>query len=234
MPINNLQLATLSKPAVPTWVQGVWRREHIHTDGATRDDAFVIWIQTPILFADLRYPYEDSDAKPEGFAGWLEVEGQICRWHRPIDLHPGPEGADQGAMFVDGDLMLETGLFRNYLEQYRRIALPRRQFAASRGEFSIKNGKPWFSSEGRLELVVAVDDHVIHAIRDGASALSYCRLDSSEESFASVHTVGPCLAEDSSSQDWIVWVDEFDDSVDLLSALRTAQLAGLIVKPVED
>lgn len=131
---------TISVEPVPAWVQGVWRRNTLRDDSGLVDDTTqVYWVQTPTLFADIRVPaarpddagktsladYDDAElsrlADQAGFAGSLRVDGQICRWQRPIDYQPSRPTPDEGAMFREGDRLSETGLHANYCEDYNLI-----------------------------------------------------------------------------------------------------------------
>jgi hypothetical protein len=125
---------------VPAWVQGVWRRNTLRVESGVIDDTTqVYWIQTPTLFADIRIPANRPDAAGKtsladydgdellqladqaGFAGSLRVDGQICRWQRPIDYQPVQPSPDEGAMFREGNTLTETGLHANYFEDYTLV-----------------------------------------------------------------------------------------------------------------
>lgn len=122
---------------VPAWVQGVWRRNTLRLESGVADHTTqVYWVQTPTLFADIRIPagrpdgagrtsltdYSDDEllrlAGQEGFAGSLQVDGQVCRWRRPLDYQPARLTPDEGAMFREGETLSETGIHGNYFEDY--------------------------------------------------------------------------------------------------------------------
>ncbi|MEO1397936.1 MAG: hypothetical protein AAFU56_03600, partial [Pseudomonadota bacterium] len=58
-------------------------------------------------------------AKAEGFAGHVTLEGNRCTWHRDVNWHGEPEGADVGEIaFDDEGRMIETGVLAQYAEQW--------------------------------------------------------------------------------------------------------------------
>ena len=208
------RLDELSALSVPDWACGVWRRAFGRYPGREDKATTVIWIQTPTLYADIRVaaPGDPSPhARDEGFAGWLDVTDQVFTWHRPVDLHPRPEGGDKGAMFLDGDVMIEVGLLANYMEEYHRIDPATSCFAASRGAFTTTDGKVRFSADGPVEILVSAGPHVIHARRDGASALRYRCFEG--ESDAADLVVGEASVFTPSSDTWTVWTDNVDEAV---------------------
>ena len=83
---------------VPNWCHGVWQRERLAWPGGEDRAKTVLWIQTPVLFADLRVPPPGQVGEEQGFAGHLLVSGRICAWQRPLDLKPpsGPGDAGEG------------------------------------------------------------------------------------------------------------------------------------------
>ena len=205
----------LSALSVPDWTRGVWRRAFGRYPGREDKSTEVIWIQTPTLYADIRVPaLADSTpaAGQEGFAGWLDVADQVCNWHRPVDLNPRPEGGDQGAMYLDGDVMVEVGLLANYMEEYHRVDPAERCFAASRGAFTIADSKVRFAPDGPVEILVAAGPHVIHARRDGASALRYGRLDEPGTRVSYDMTVGDSTVFAMAQGAWTVWTKDMDET----------------------
>lgn len=216
------RLAELSTFAVPGWARGVWQRHSIRTDGSQSHAPRVIWIQTPTLYADIRTLGPEQAptlAIPDqGFAGLLNVDRQVFHWARPIDLTPGPEGADQGAMFRDGNGLLEVGLFSNYLEEYHQVASTDHCFAASRGAFSIDEGIVRFDTEQPLDIVVCAGTYVTHARRAGKSALRHGRYDASAGTVAFDLLLGDASVFTEAHGTWTVWSDEFPDRDALLHA----------------
>ena len=205
----------LSALTVPHWVRGVWQRTLLRAGDHQDRDSMVIWIQTPTLYADIRAPALDDASPrptPAGFAGWLDVEGQVCRWHRPIDLNPGPEGADQGAMFRDGEVMTEVGLLANYLEDYHLIDPATRCFAASRGAVTVKDGRVRFAPEGALDILVTAGPYVTHARRAGSSSLRHGRYDAGAGAVSFDLSVGDPAVFASGRGTWTVWTDEVSEA----------------------
>ena len=166
-PLSTTLQKRLERHQVPDWARGVWKRTRLRLDGdGVRGGTRVIWVQTPILFADIRVPApKDKTGETEGFSGHLEVSGMVCSWQRPIDLQPPREAGDEGAMFRDGDVMLEAGIHDNYIEDWKLVGQPEQHLAMSRGRFDVtRDGIVWAQNEP-LEVVVACDGHVIHAWR---------------------------------------------------------------------
>jgi hypothetical protein len=107
-------------------------------DGRIDSTTRVLWLQTQSLYADLRVPagldcrpevrgFEDLDhaelvalAGLNGFAGTLDFDGAICRWHRELDYRPPGGPADEARAALDGDTLIETGLHADYVEDWHR------------------------------------------------------------------------------------------------------------------
>jgi hypothetical protein len=216
------RLDELSALAVPDWAHGVWQRTAIRAGGDEDTASTVIWIQTPTLYADIRVPAPGETsplAGEEGFAGYVDIDRQVCRWQRPVDLNPGPEGADQGAMFRDGELLVEVGLLANYYEDYRLIDPAKHCFAASRGAFTVEGGRVKFSPDGPLDILVAAGPYVTHARRNGTSALRHGRLAAGTVTFDLA--VGDPKVFEGGEGTWTVWTDT------ILGAERDMLLAAL-------
>lgn len=210
------RLDELSALSVPDWACGVWRRAFGRYPGREDTTTKVFWIQTPTLYADIRVAATGDPsphARDEGFAGWLDVADQVCIWHRPVDLHPRPEGGDKGAMFLDNDVMIEVGLLANYMEEYHRIDPATSCFAASRGDFTTTGGKVRFAPEGPVEILVSAGPHVIHARRDGAGALRYGRLDAQTGTVTLDLAVGDPSVFAASESPWTVWSDGAGETI---------------------
>src|SRR5262249_17216298 len=92
---------------VPEWLRGLWRRRPIRfADGRYDDRTVVYWLQSDSAFADIRVPkgrpvVRDRESlmrlsesellaltQQGGFAGWTELSGMRCHWHRQIDFQP--------------------------------------------------------------------------------------------------------------------------------------------------
>jgi len=197
--------------AVPHWGRGVWKRLRIRVDGAVERTTRIVWIQTPLLFADIRVPgTRDTEGVPEGFAGHLEVRGQIFSWQRPIDLHPPKDPGDEGAMFRDGDDMIEAGIHANYVEDWRLVGRPEPHLAMTRGPVTLTaDGIAW-PAEGPLELVVACDGHVIHAWRGAAGAgLAYALHNAETDTLRPKLSAG-AVRDGDAPGDWRIWSSSMD------------------------
>ena len=106
-------------------------------DGLVDATTKVIWLQTSLLYCDIRIPADrpefgdcasltDLDdealrwlAGQQGFAGHLESADDLCFWHRHIDLQPPSPMPDAGRMHATGDRTIESGLFQHYTEAWR-------------------------------------------------------------------------------------------------------------------
>jgi hypothetical protein len=193
---------------VPNWCHGVWQRERLAWPGGEDRAKTVLWIQTPVLFADLRVPPPGQVGEEQGFAGHLLVSGRICAWQRPLDLKPPSGPGDAGAMYRDGTYMLECGIHDNYLEDWRQIADGTRHLAATRGDVRVADGEIQWPAEGLLELLVACGSHVIHAVRDGATAsLRYGSFDAASGQVTPQWQVGARDATVAADNPWSIWHD---------------------------
>jgi len=125
---------------VPPHYRGVWRRLSLQVADGERDTRTqVYWLQTPSLYGDIRVPadrpdfsdrrslqdFDDAEltwlAQQKGFAGLLEAEGDICRWHRELDYQPPTGDDDVGHMHFEGPLLVENGVDSDYEEEWRRL-----------------------------------------------------------------------------------------------------------------
>ena len=206
-PLSKALQKRLERHQVPGWARGVWKRTRLRLDGdGVRGGTRIIWVQTPILFADIRSPApKDTDGEAEGFSGHLVVTGMVCSWQRPIDLQPPREPGDEGAMFRDGDVMLEAGIHANYIEDWNLVGQPEPHLAMSRGRFDVtRDGIVWAHDEP-LEIVVACDGHVIHAWRGQEGAgLAYYLHNRDTDTLRPRHAVGVPV-DDHASGIWSVW-----------------------------
>lgn len=196
----------LAAHKVPDWCHGVWQRERLARPGGEDRATRVLWVQTPLLFADLRSPLPGQAGQQQGFAGHLLVSGQICAWQRPLDMHPAQGPGDAGAMYRDGTYMLECGIHANYIEDWRQIADGGRHIAATRGAVRMVDGDIHWPAEGTLEILVACGGHVVHAIRDGLSAsLRYGRFDAASGRLEPQWRVGSGGAAVAAQSPWTLW-----------------------------
>ncbi len=205
-PISAADTRRASKHQVPGWARGVWKRLRIRLDGEVERRTRIIWIQTPLLFADIRSPApSDSAREAEGFAGHLEIRGQIFSWQRPIDLHPPRDPGDEGAMFRDGDDMIEVGIHANYVEDWKLIGTPAEHLAMTRGAYAIcSEGVTWPGDEP-LEVAVVSDGHVIHAWRGpGGSGLAYHLLNRDTDTLKPRYTLG-AERKETGRGGWRIW-----------------------------
>ena len=116
-------------------LQGHWRRDWIRAPGLSDTTTHVHWLQAGALFADLRVPADlpvleghclaDLDAaalqslmRIEGFAGEITVANSQCTWHRAINWQGALARPDVGAMWFDGDVLIEDGVHADYREAW--------------------------------------------------------------------------------------------------------------------
>jgi hypothetical protein len=104
---------------------GAWRRSLLAWPDGRRDTTtWVLWVQGPRLYVDLRQPAGGAGPQ-EGFAGELAVADGVFEWHRRLDLGPpGPYG-DRGLLTVPGDgsaeTLVEDGRDVSYVEHWQRV-----------------------------------------------------------------------------------------------------------------
>ena len=178
---------------LPSWMLGTWTRQWIDRRG-TRSNAFDIhYLQTPSIFADVRFPrdrgnfsraksFEDlSDAellqlaKQRGFAGHTTVAGLISTWHHDLDFQPADTSADSGRIERKGaDAMFEHALDSSYTESWKSTSGPTRAFLVVRIERA-----------GRLERTLVVSGHDFMYVRNRARDLP--NAPSLDSLFASTH-----------------------------------------------
>jgi hypothetical protein len=125
---------------VPEWLRGLWRRRSIaHSDGRLDTTTTVYWLQTDSIFADIRIPAErpalsgragfaalDAGeqralARQSGFAGWTELRGDRCRWHRSIDFQPPSGVPDEGRLIRGDGVLIEEGIHEPYIEIWEPV-----------------------------------------------------------------------------------------------------------------
>jgi hypothetical protein len=89
---------------------GLWRRTLlIEADGSRDTSTGVVWLQGISAYADSR-----------GFAGHLHQNGAVFEWHRDVDVEPPGPLPDAGSMHWDGDTLVETGVYADYVEHWVR------------------------------------------------------------------------------------------------------------------
>ena len=128
---------------VPARYRGLWRRTLLQAGGLRDTGSTVYWLQTENWHADIRIPAGRPSfagvtslaqcsraqqlflAGQQGFHGLTEVDTgaqpDICRWHRLADFQPPASSPDAGALRLDGELLVETGLHDDYLEHWERL-----------------------------------------------------------------------------------------------------------------
>ena len=128
----------------PDWLLGVWHRLSMrYSDGREDLTTRVLWAQTRSLFVDIRVPAARPSfkgrrslgdfslgelrglARQQGFAGHVEMDGQVCTWVREIDYWPNSGRPDRGRLTLNGDMLTEEGdassvIGGDYREIYRR------------------------------------------------------------------------------------------------------------------
>ena len=128
---------SFSYPVVPERFVGLWRRVSLESPAVTDTASEVYWLQGRSLFVDIRVPrprpgfaavtslaeYRPSRlmwlASQQGFAGCLEVQRDLCRWHRALDFQPRPL-QDEGRVAFVGDELVEQGVHEHYTERWQR------------------------------------------------------------------------------------------------------------------
>ncbi|WP_051965790.1 hypothetical protein [Kitasatospora mediocidica] len=130
-------------PPSLTDLHGIWRRTLVReADGSTDSTTSTTWLQGPTLFTDLRQPPNLAEAvggrclaeldRPQllvlstqkAFAGTLEQDGEVFRWVRRIDLHPPASLPDAGTLHFEDGVLIEHGLYEDYLERWEPADRP--------------------------------------------------------------------------------------------------------------
>jgi hypothetical protein len=178
---------------VPMWVRGLWRRRSIAwPDGRFDDTTIVYWLQTASAFADIRIPADRPDlrgltapptaeqigflARQGGFAGWTELNGDHCRWHRRIDFQPPSGVPDEGRLRWHDGVLIEEGVHEPYVEVWERVAVGagtvRIAPAAEADEILVVCGDAFLYAHDRRPPLPAADSlaTLIRAAADGAEA----------------------------------------------------------------
>lgn len=134
----------MNGPVVPAAYRRLWWRRAfvMPAEGPTTfkdETSEVVWLQTASWHADVRLPAErpssagvarvaDCDrsqliwlASQTAFAGITQVDGELCTWHRLIDVSPSLE-KDVGVMFwVGPNQLLERHPEDTYLEDWAAV-----------------------------------------------------------------------------------------------------------------
>ncbi|MBI5041091.1 MAG: hypothetical protein HZB57_07820 [Gammaproteobacteria bacterium] len=152
--------------AVPECYVGLWRRCLLQDAQGVDTTTQVFWLQSGTLYADIRIPKNrdavNSMALQQGFAGALEVDGNVLTWRRWLDFQPPTAVADVGRMrFTRLDQMVEEGVHTDYREVWERVgpaSLDRAAFALQ-VEYS-SAGMP----RRRAGVLVIVGDYFMFAL----------------------------------------------------------------------
>lgn len=172
-------LPTTASASLPPWLIGRWTREWIERRGVRSSTSTVHYLQTPSLFADVRFPNDrpsfahaksfadlsDAElrvlARQRGFAGRTTTAGDTATWHHEIDFQPSDTSADIGRLERVGDSgMYEHALDSSYVESWKSVARGDGRFLAVRVERA-----------GRLErTLLVVGDHFLY-VRNRAKDL---------------------------------------------------------------
>lgn len=172
---------------VPDWLCGLWRRRSIRfADGRHDATSRVYWLQSASTFADIRIPADrppvggretlgalrDAEllalTRQGGFAGWTELHGNRCRWHRQVDFQPPSGVPDEGILQRGDGLLVEEGVHEPYLEIWeavdcgpppaeRALAHARAVAAAARGRLVTAGNVFVFVRDRRPPLTRAAD-----------------------------------------------------------------------------
>jgi hypothetical protein len=136
----------------PAAFQGLWRRRLLASEGRIDRETTVYWLQTGRLYADIRIPAGRPDceslaeassrtlralALQQGFAGHLDVAGDVLTWHRWLDFQPPGSVADVGRVHFEDDVLIEHGVLAPYVEEWVRVEGPHPDQLALRLEAEI-------------------------------------------------------------------------------------------------
>lgn len=159
-------------------VDRLWRREGIWAPGSPADTTTdVSWLQLGTWYCDLRRPAGLPAtggslpgptreqllalAEQEAFAGRLRQDGDVWTWTRVVDLHPPAPLPDAGRLALDGDVLVETGVGREYVERWADDTPEAR---APRQELELRG------EDGRAGLLLRLGDRFGY-VRDRAAPL---------------------------------------------------------------
>lgn len=166
------------KPRVPNRFVGLWRRT-LHLADNLADEQFqVFWLQTPRVYVDIRIPnvlYHTLEqgvkgtknlqgllTRQEAFAGYAQVDGDYCRWHRLIDFQPDNDWRDIGRMrFENIHSLIEEGVTRPYQERWLRQNVEGIETVALISDGVVKKNGDW---RPQLGIVVVLGNYMMGAI----------------------------------------------------------------------
>ena len=139
--------------SLPSWLLGTWTREWITRRGTQTNTLDVHYLQTPSIFADVRFPRDRGDlshaqsfadlsdvaltqlARQRAFTGHTTVAGLISTWHHELDFQPAETSADIGRIERNGaDAMFEHALDSSYTESWKSTSAGASSFLVVRIE----------------------------------------------------------------------------------------------------
>lgn len=164
--------AVMRAPAPPPpWMRGAWTREWIERRGVRSNTFAVHYLQTPSVFADVRFARDrpafahatsfadlsDADllhlARQRGFTGQVTAAGDTITWQHAIDFQPPDGEPDIGRVERAGPgRMYEHALDNSYVESWASTTSGDDAFLVVRVERA-----------GRLaQLLVVVGEHFLY------------------------------------------------------------------------
>ncbi len=136
---------------VPEHFIGLWRRRLFETESQCDTTSEVWWLQTGELYADLHLPIAAASERPsrrQGYAGALEVHGDVLTWHSWLDSRSATDIVDLGRVHFEGQSLIGQGARVSHREIWERVAAPSddrlalvlRDERASTGEWRTRRG----------------------------------------------------------------------------------------------
>jgi Protein HRI1 len=121
-----------------SFLLGAWTRSRLVVDGARCvDRCWVLWLQTPVWYADIRVPSparpvpaagpEAVFARQWAFAGTATWSPPVMTWHHHLDSMREPI-SDANPLDREGDLLVEAGTLKwaglaiPFREEWRRLS----------------------------------------------------------------------------------------------------------------
>jgi len=150
---------------VPERFVGLWRRRLLETESLRDMSTEVWWLQTGGLYADLHIPAATPApsrlSRRQGFAGALEVRGEVLTWHRWLDVEPPTAVADVGRVHFEGDRLIELGMLASYREIWERAAVASDDRLALALRDECPDGGEWRARHG---VFVVLGDYFMFAL----------------------------------------------------------------------
>lgn len=163
----------LTTVTVPERFIGLWRRRLLETQSVRDARSDVWWLQTGNLYADLRQPPGSRPSKrtspqqlalQQGFAGTLEVQGDVLTWHRWLDFQPPSGVADVGRVHFEDGQLIEEGVLVPYREVWECVAAASQDRVALALHSECIEGGEWRERRGVL---VVLGDYFMFALDRG-------------------------------------------------------------------